>query len=272
MYRYIGLILIVLAVAAVIYVVSHTDDLLQLKLPLPAAMQPVVLPVKEVSKPRPQVPEIVERESQPVVRINSIKWPTSSNAFMEIVLRSDLKKDETVDITGWTIKSNYGLFRIPQAQEIYAFNGPKQDIVLHYRDKARLFSGQGPKGNFRLNKCMGYIGDVVSFTPSIPKTCPRILRSEIDDFSGYGQDYLLSLKTCENPLANPPVPHDDFACFDYLKTLNYAGCVEKYKDDDDFLSDEWWVWLDDKINIFDRVHDKVQLLDKEGNVVDEYRY
>ena len=63
-------------------------------------------------------------------------------------------------------------------------------------------------------------------------------------------------------MANPPVPFDDNACHEFLRKLNYVGCVEKYGTDKDFLSRDWMVWMGDQMNIFDFVHDKVQLLDK----------
>ncbi len=290
-YQFFGLILLVLAVAAMVYVAGNGDSLLQFKLPIFEAVHSISLTTSDFTEgvitdpnrfpenvytPATEEPEVVisETNKSPIqgsVQISDIRWPAHSDP-LEVILEADLNRDETVDVTGWTIKSNFGFFTIPQAQRVYSFGGSQGNIILGYRDSVHLYSGQGPKGNFRLNKCLGYFEETSPFTPSIPKKCPEPTRSEIESCSGYCEDYLLSLEPCEQPSANPPVPYNDTTCRDLLKTLNYGGCVEKYKNDDDFLLDEWWVWLDNKINIFDPLHDKVQLIDKEGNVIDEYRY
>jgi hypothetical protein len=48
--------------------------------------------------------------------------------------------------------------------------------------------------------------------------------------------------------------------------------VAKYRNDLDFSTNEWRLWAGNQINIFDSTHDKVQLIDKFGKVVDEYTY
>ncbi len=292
-HQFFGLIVLALAVSAMVFLASNGDSLLQLKLPVLGAVHSISLsasdfingvntdpnrfpeiayePVPVTEEPEASAAEMKIAPVKESVRIRDIWWPTSSRP-LEVILEANLNRDEIVDVTGWTIKGNYGFFIIPQAQRVYSFGGSQGDIVLGYRDSVHLYSGQGPKGNLRLNKCLGYFEETSPFTPSIPKKCPEPTRSEIESCSGYCEDYLLSLEPCERPSANPPVPYDDAVCRDLLKTLNYSGCVEKYKNDEDFLLDEWWVWLDDKINIFDRIHDRVQLIDGKGNVISEYKY
>ena len=283
MHQYIGLFLIVLAVAVAVFIATSGTDLLQLRFPVPTLIRPVSVSIPDVIRtsteavvPEPEAEEIKEAEevleTRQLIRIDSVDQSTSFHPYTEVVLDSDLEENETVDITGWTIKGKYGFFTIPQAQEIYSWGGAIKDIVLKPGNSVYLYSGPGPRGNFRLNKCMGYIEDVAPFIPSLPKDCPSISRSEVSRLSMPCQDYILSLWDCENPIANPPVPYDDSACHDFLQKLNYVGCVAKYGNDSDFLSDEWQVWLENQINVFNPEYDKVQLFDKQGNLIDEYAY
>lgn len=299
MHQYIGLILLILAVVGAVYVASHSEELLTLRLPLSVNIEPPVA-FDYPSAPEASQSSFIEEvsgaedgygkadlssvfdpylqqdqssaEQKKLVRISSLWLPTSFSPITELVLSVDLAPGQTVNITDWTVQSRKGSFRIPQAQEVYSFGGEQQDIILHSGEEAHFYSGRGLKGNFRLNKCTGYMEDVIGFAPSLPKSCPYISRSEVEDFTSPCQKYALSLLVCEHPSANPPVPYADTACREFLRKLNYAGCVEQYGNDQNFLSNEWRVWLENRINIFDPVYDKVQLKDKEGNIVDEYVY
>ncbi|OGY63912.1 MAG: hypothetical protein A3I89_01375 [Candidatus Harrisonbacteria bacterium RIFCSPLOWO2_02_FULL_41_11] len=276
MHQYIGLILLILAVSAGIYLAGNHGGLPDLKIPFSFNILPS--PVHNYQNNsgvannnffnETVIPELESRKS---ARISYVSQPGSFGSYYELGLSADLSSNEKLNITGWTVKSNRGSFEIPQSQEIYSFGGSQRDIVLRPGDRVKIYSTESPKGNFRANKCLGYLGSD-SFSPPLPKDCPYVSRAEINNFSGYCQDYLLSLGACENPSANPPVPHSDAACFDFLRKLNYDGCVEKYRNDDDFLSGDWLVWLGKEMNVFDSLHDKVQLLDKSGKLADEYIY
>ncbi|MEK9170479.1 MAG: hypothetical protein AAB674_02420 [Patescibacteria group bacterium] len=272
--KFFGLILLAVAIAGLLFLSTNAGDVTSLKFGLPG--------FKFFSVQAPEIPTFVPSGMMPAdqsistqkpVTITKIKNSDSMSPYIEMVISANLSQNETIDVTGWTVKSNTNkFFTIPAAQEIYSFGGAQGDIKLRAGDKIHFYSGFGPKGNFRLNKCMGYVEDTSSFTPFFEKNCPSISRSEIQGFSSSCQDYLESLDNCENPLANPPVPFDDNACHEFLRKLNYVGCVEKYGTDKDFLSRDWMVWMGDQMNIFDFVHDKVQLLDKKGNIMDEYIY
>ena len=270
MAKYFGLILLIAAVASVLYLISNADNLLNSKFNIPGLKLPSVSLPEFTSLPKASDTSI---STQKLVRINSLRGANSYNSYTELTISADLPQDEAIDITGWKVRgNNESFFTVPQAKEVYSFGGLEGDIKLRNGDLVHFYSGFGPKGNFHLNKCMGYIEEFTNFVPSFPKICPYISRSEIQSFSGSCQDYLLSLNACENPLANPPVPFEDNACHAFLSKLNYVGCVEKYQGDGDFLSRDWMVWMGNQMDIFDFTHDKIQLLDKSGNVVDEYVY
>lgn len=279
MHAYIGLILLSLAVAGSIFLGSHgTDDF---KLPFPAqldtqpssyrgaATEPYIPPSPLASAYSAVNPA---SESEQLVRISSIRLPDNYWTFTEILLAADLWREQAVNITGWTIRTEHGDFRIPKAQLVYEFGGQPQDIILKSGGAVKIYSGRGPKGNFRLNKCTGYLEDAAPFTPSLPQSCPYISYSEVQNYSRPCQNYLLSLRACQHPLAFPPVLPEDTACFEFLRKLNYSGCVAEHRNDEDFLDNEWRVWADNQIDFLNSSHDQVQLLNKEGKLVDERIY
>lgn len=283
--QYIGLFLLSIAVAAGVYAISHTGDIGKLKYSFPLAVGPAprgtFFGVPEKNKAH----ENALRETaaptsfyqsyfsaRPAVRIASLNLATSFQSYAELILDTNLDRNQKIDITGWTIRSRGGSFIIPRAQKVYSFGGAENDIILNAWDRVYFYSGRGPKGNFRLNKCTGYLEDASPFTPSIPKTCSYISRSDMNNFSSSCQQYILSLRACEMPSANPPVPIEDSACRDFLRNLNYVGCVSQHQNDSDFSDNQWWVWMDDQMSIFNPSYDKIQLLDSTGKIVDEYIY
>ena len=69
---------------------------------------------------------------------------------------------------------------------------------------------------------------------------------------------------------SPQIPTNDYACQQFLATLNYKGCFEAHESDADFFSNQWWAWTGS--NILDPSHDVVNLYDRNGLLVDEYTY
>lgn len=208
-----------------------------------------------------------------ILRVSYVKPANSYNKYTEVALTASLPKGEFLDVTGWTVKTNRGgFFKIPKAQEVYHFGGAEQEILVKSGDKIVMYPFSGLIGNFALNKCTGYLETAMAFTPSLPKNCPIASRTELASFSGRCQNYITSLRTCQIPSANPPVPYDDSACRNFLDSMTYEGCVNKHKDDSDFRSGEWRLWVGPTMNIFDEFHDKVQIFDLYGNLVSEYTY
>lgn len=273
--QFIGLMLLVAVLSIGIYASTHYSDLVNLKINLPLKISPVdlpnVSPIGNVKKSgSPDLSWFPVTDSGKQVKIYSVRKPTQFEPYWDIVLSSSFGGGEGLDITGWVLKTNTGTFAIPQAQEVYSFGGVFGDIILRSGEQVHLYSGRGLKGNFRINKCLGYVE--TQLAPPIPKECPNANRSDISGLGAACQNYISSLRSCEIPSANPPVPLDDGSCHAFLNKLNYVGCVEKYRNDSDFLSREWRVWMEERGNIFDLAHDKVQLIDLKRKVADEYVY
>lgn len=277
--------MICLAVAAGIYALSHSGDISKLKYNFPLAVAPnkagtffgvpVTNKAHEDTLRETAVPNSFYQSyfsGRPKVKIASLQFPSEFHPYTELVLGADLAQDEKIDISGWTVRGRQGAFTIPRAQKVYSFSGQESDIILAPWDQVHIYSGFGAKGNFQLTKCMGYLEDAAPFIPSVPRDCPYISRSEVDRFSGPCQQYALSLRVCEIPSDNPPVPVEDSVCREFLRNLNYNGCIAQHRNDPDFFENDWRVWVNNQMNFFDPVYDKVQLLDLKGNIVDEYIY
>ncbi len=179
----------------------------------------------------------------------------------------------TIDVTGWKIQSNIGNEFIPQAVNLYDPTGfaPATDIVLKQGDTVYLYSTSAPF-NLRLNECTGYMAGVANFVPAIPLTCPYIDQSQIQQFSGQCQQFIQSIGQCQQPnMSSPQVPQNDYACIQYLlNNFTYRSCFDQHSADANFLSNQVLVWTGS--NIIDQYHNTVELLDKNGLLVDIYSY
>ncbi len=269
--QFLGLILLILAVASGLYFATNYSDLINLTIEVPDFFQPTPVTTQNYFAVAPEPSETV-LESRSLLEIGSVRQRSNFNPYTEIVIYSNAAAGAAVNLAGWSIKNDRGLFMIPVAQEIYSFGGLERDIVLGPGQQLRIYSGTSPRGNFRLNKCMGYFSPNNNFVPDIPRSCPRPSRSEISNLSGACQEYIQSLSACQVPASNPPVGANDASCHDFLRKMNYVGCVEKYRNDSDFFSNEWRVWVGGQLNILDPIHDRIQLISPGGEVVDEYTY
>lgn len=180
----------------------------------------------------------------------------------------------TVDITGWEIQTNRGGEFLPQAVNLYYPSGvnPASDIILplDQYDSVYLYSNSAP-ANIRINKCMGYLNTTHDFNPPFPYSCPPVDYSQISNFTGQCQNYILSLGCNMPDLSSPYVPRTDYNCQQFLENhFSYNSCISDHFHDSDFFGSQWYVWMGS--SPIDPYHDNVRLLDRNGLLVDEYRY
>lgn len=212
------------------------------------------------------------------VYISFVSFSGYPNEYSRITLYGRLREGETLDITGWRIKSNKREIVIPKAVEIYNPDGstPATDIILKPNNYVELYSLTSPLSrNLRPNKCMGYLTEIYnSQSFYFPKNCPSFPRSEIRYLSGQCQSYIQSLAPCQTPDINfyntLPGTDEGNACRAFLQNINYGNCFRNHQNDADFLSDFWLVWLNEQI--LNSQHDYLRLYDKEGNLISEYSY
>ncbi len=222
-----------------------------------------------------KIEETPLKERVDIGSVGSFGYPIE---FSRITLYSRLKEKETVNITGWKIKSNKSEAIIPQAVEIYEPAGfaPVGDIILKPDNYVEIYSSISPLNrNFRLNKCIGYLEGIYNFQNSLPKNCPSLSRSDIRYLSSQCQSYIDSLSPCQIPEVNfynsLAGTDEGNACRSFLQNINYGSCFQSHQNDVDFLSNIWMVWLNQQ-QILDQRHDYLRLYDRAGNLIDEYSY
>lgn len=212
------------------------------------------------------------------IHLNSVHPARSANDTSSFALRPDNSVKENINITGWYIKVNSGAtLKIPKSINDYNPLGAfaESDIMVNnYNQIINLYSWSNPFGkNIRLNKCTGYLNSIYQFSPALPNQCPGINRNDIINFTGPCQSFILSLGSCRVPTSNEInfYASNDDQCRTVLNSLNYGSCYNRYRNDLNFLSNEWRVWLNEKIP-FDAEHDRVLLFDKNNLLVEEYIY
>lgn len=194
-------------------------------------------------------------------------------SYGQVSLYPNLEQGQSVNITGWYLRSIRGTLYIPKAVRVYDPSGltPETDIIIRDGEIVQIFTTTSPIGvNLRLNRCMGYLAETNQFTPPLFTNCPYFDRREVRHLSARCQDYVLSLGGCRLPDSSPPIAPDDYECQRFLDTVNYRGCFERHRSDPDFLEREWRVWTGS--HFANERHDRIYLFDREGKLVDYYEY
>jgi hypothetical protein len=215
------------------------------------------------------------------VKVSSVSSYSSASGEKSVTIRMNysVPQGQAINITGWRVKSNRGEIFLPQAVRIYEPNGSngESDIVVSGSGNISLYRGRSPIGkNFRLNKCTGYLQKTYNFSPSLPLSCPRVERSELINFSGQCQSYILSLSSCALPNLNIynsfPGTDQGNECRAFLSGITEYACFRDHNNDSNFLSNEWRIWMEFNDNIFDGQHDRILVFDKDGLLVSEKLY
>ncbi|OYV25898.1 MAG: hypothetical protein B7W98_03540, partial [Parcubacteria group bacterium 20-58-5] len=179
-----------------------------------------------------------------------------------------------VDLSEWTLQSDASgnAVVIPKGTRMPTSGivNAAQDIILNPGEQAIVISGQSPIGaSFEENKCIGYFSTFQKFSPPLPQNCPAP-NNELISFYGTGYirdaaciDYVNTLSRCQVALT-PPVGASS-ACQSFVATyLNYNGCINTHKNDTDFKSATWRVYLGRTNAMWRTQHEVVKLLDATG--------
>lgn len=213
------------------------------------------------------------------VNISSARVEYSSRPSL-ITLITNIKDNETINITNWSIEGKQGKIVIPQGVEKYYhyYNSYiNEDIFVKEGDRIYLSAGYNPLGkdkNFRLNKCIGYLTSSFDFPVSVPKSCPKPTKQDVSHLEPCCQQFILGLKRCEIPDYSENINvRSDKECIKYInENLNNQACFINHSQDKDFLSNVWYIYLDDKNIVANDCYDTFYLKDKNGLIVDTYSY
>ena len=150
-------------------------------------------------------------------------------------------------------------------------------IVLNRGDRAHVISGKSPIGiNFKANVCTGYFNEFHEFTPRLREDCPRPEGAPgAQNLETSCVDFLETLPRCRQVIQIPfptskPVSNE---CRNYATTyINYNNCVEDYKNEKNFSSTEWYIYLGRSTGVWKDRKETITLKDGLGRVVEKISY
>lgn len=198
-----------------------------------------------------------------------------------IFIQTDYSATTTMDITGWTIRSDQGTqVSIPQASLLYFGDGPnsEQDIVLSPGDHLYLTTGLSPNGaSFKVNKCSGYLSQFQTFTPYLFTNCPIPSKEDLSSIphrtiNDACLDYIDTFPICHVQTESLPANWTS-ECTDFIyNKLNYSACTAAHKNDADFYTHEWRVFLKRSDSIWKQRRETLTLYDTQGKIVSTISY
>lgn len=255
--------------------------------------QPVSRGLFGVGAPRPSEPQAVsllpgDSPLKGKVRITRVVRSGESAGAEHVTIRygggffgsfgREAAAEQPVNVSGWTIASRKSSAIIPRAFAIPEIDAVEQDVVLPSGGQLVILTGTPQyQKNFRENACVGYLNEFYSFTPSLSNSCAdqQPDRSVLlgRGFNGACIDAIEAVAACRTPRGPFQAGVIGSACIEYMnQNLNYAGCVKSFRDRRDFLGDTWRVSLRRPAKLFDPLHDRVTLRDRQGLLVDEFEY
>lgn len=217
-------------------------------------------------------------------RISGVRTQDPSKEYL--TLTTDLEKTETVNITGWYLKSAVtGYYAVIGKASLlpFPFTRVESDIILQQKDKVILTKGFSPIGiSFRTNKCTGFFEENRTFIPHLPLKCPLPEDEKLPKFSDiYDRndeclDIIERIPRCTTKgnefIRDLPdtVPQ---SCKTYITTqINYNSCVANHFDDTDFPGNEYRVYLNKFGPLWRLKNEKINLHDRSGLIVDSISY
>ncbi|MEX1013668.1 MAG: hypothetical protein WDZ80_00725 [Candidatus Paceibacterota bacterium] len=254
-----------------------------------------------VNNNQPSIPVVYYPESRKgVVQVSSVRKKGTDTSPRYMDLKVNLNEGELLNLTGWRIQSNTNYITVPQAVNFFNVSEPENnvesDIVVRDDHRIRIYivyegyyedyEDEEPndpevdwddlwRGNLRLNTCTGYLNEEYETRPDFPNSCPGPETSTYTHLSGECQNYIRRVRNCEIPDRSEVYSfrgEQGLSCRNFiLNYFNPEACFNTNSGNQDFLEDEWRVWIE-KDDVFDELHDRILLLNSKGEVIDEYIY
>ncbi len=167
---------------------------------------------------------------------------------------------------------------LPKAANLALTGTPpvKTDVLLPAGGRAIIVSGRSPIGtSFRVNKCSGYLGQFQKYVPDLDRNCPY----PTDELKSYGPakeaacaEFVERIPRCKIFQGAPPKALSN-ACVNFLaEKLNYNACAANHKNDQDFYSNEWRLFLNQPGELWRNESEIIRLMDVSNTVLDAVTY
>ena len=215
------------------------------------------------------------------VRINSVSRPgsgtTKPDSEYVLISYSNYGSKDNIVITGWSVENTQGKrYFVEDAARIPLVDAYKTTAVISPGGQAYIHTGSSPIGiGFRENACTGYLNENQKFIPSLSGGCPRISVSKLVQYNDRCLAFMEKWAgACRLPVlgGQDSVGIED-SCSDFIvKNFNYRGCVDNFREADDFYRNTWHLYLKRTEKLWRNLHDIITLRDAEGLVVDTYQY
>lgn len=228
-----------------------------------------------------------------------------------IVLTASYSNNAPVAITGWTLTNGRGQklviqnsrfaeqtstqATIPTGALIFDPAGKhvQGPIILNPGDKAYVITGSGQsfgkypiKTSFKVNKCLGYVEEANGNKLNPPLSggkCPDPKKEVVfTNLPDQCYDFVRSLARCHIPKIGENKDGERTVdgktgipktCTNFiLPILNYESCVKNHITDEDFLSNEWRVYLKQRWELWDDKRETITLYDASGQIIDQLTY
>lgn len=191
----------------------------------------------------------------------------------QINLRTSYFSKDAINITGFKIKSlKKGETIIGKATNLPQLDFTPSDIWLSGSESVDIIIGSNPLGtNFRVNNCFGWLKDIYNFGYFLDYCPGQFKLEELRDLDSSCMDLILRTGSCRMPNEDT-LNKQSGKCRDWaLKNMNYGTCVASHKNDSNFYKG-WKIYTGNNNPIFDPRHDRIELLDQNGFLVDSYEY
>lgn len=150
----------------------------------------------------------------------------------------------------------------------------EEPIFLNPGDIAYIITGGSPLGmSFRLNLCTGFYSQYQNFAPGLASRCPVPRNEPIPvQLSSNDQclDYIDSLPGCR--VITPPATIPPECAHFVTEEFNYTKCVDRHRNDSNFYSPDWRVYLGRSEPLWKPRRELIKLFDQNGKVVDTITY
>jgi len=200
------------------------------------------------------------------VKIGSI----SGYGNLQITLQS-ASYESPLNITGWRIRSaQRGETLIGKGINLVQFDSVSSDVWLNGGESADIIAGVSPlAANFRVNVCFGGLSNLYNLGYGF--SCPAIVNYDISGLDSSCQDLILRSSSCQAPSDNILNGQTSKCRIWFEKNVNYNACVNQYRNGRDFYRG-WKIYTGNGNQIFDPLHDKIELRDQAGLLIDSRQY
>jgi len=202
--------------------------------------------------------------------------------YLQIVLSKTAKNK--VIITGWQIKSEMTGISIKIGEASWlprsGSSNNTNSIVLSPGEKIIFTTGRSPIGiSFRTNICTGYFSQFQNFYPYLRSECPdpsadieAKYSSGPNAFNDQCLDFIDRIPRCSINTAQLPLNMQP-QCQDFItKKINYNSCIDTHKNDENFYTGEWRIYLSRDVELWKSKREIIKLTDGIGKIVGTITY